>query len=102
MSGVRVGSRLDRLLDLRRQVDVNIELERRAGNRPTPGLVASEVTPALPRQEAPPAPLVRIDVRSVKVDVIRDWAVTNGYGADVAARGRIPQLVLEEFEAAHR
>lgn len=100
MSGVRVGSRLDQLLDLRRQVDVNIELERRAGARPTPGLVAPETTPALPRQESSPAPLVQVPVRSVRVDVIRDWAATHGY--ELTDRGRIPHLVLEEFQAAHR
>lgn len=102
MSGVIVGTRLDQLLDLKRRVELAIEAERRSLT-PRPACRVSSETVPVPRQGSSPTPpvdLVRVHVRDVRVDVIRDWANANGYA--MTDRGRIPHLVLEEFAGAHR
>jgi hypothetical protein len=101
-AGIVVGSYLDQLLDLQRRVELAIEAERRAPSR-RPGVrVASEAAPE-PPQEPPPTPpapdVVRVPVRLVRADVVRDWATAHGYDL---GRGRIPSMVLEEYAEAHR
>lgn len=96
MSGVRVGTRLDRLLDLRRQVDVNIELERRTGST----RVAQVTTPALPRPESSPESLVRVPLAAVRPALVRDWARTNG--VKTPEHGTLPREVVAAYVQAHQ
>jgi hypothetical protein len=104
-AGIVVGSYLDQLLDLKRRVELAIEAERRAPSRRPACRVSSETVPAPRQGSSPTSPAdphddqVRVAVRDVRAEVIRDWATVNGYALN---RGRIPHMVLDEFVEAHR
>lgn len=55
-----------------------------------------------PRAEriAAPGPEVRVASDRDRLRDIREWARSNGY-PDLSSRGRIPRVVLEDYEAAH-
>lgn len=108
MSGVRVGSRLDRLRDLERAVKVQIELEELASRRDRALFEIGAAYPAIDPAPAtaPQSPerattrLVRVPVEHVSGPVIREWARANRY--DVPIRGRLDLLVVGAFAEAHQ
>lgn len=128
MSGVRVGSRVDQLLDLRRRVDVELELARRevaaprlsVGVEPVAILVGTGVVatpgtppraavcpgpgtvpaaPVPPVQERPASCLVRVPLSHVLPSVLRDWA--NANGMKQATRGPVEDRAMRAFVEAH-
>ncbi len=65
----------------------------RGGRRSAPSRVRAERT-----VKAGPEPRPASDRE--RLQAIREWARSNGY-PDVKSRGRIPQAIIEEYEAAH-
>lgn len=122
MTGVRVGTRLDQLQDLRRQITLHLEHARRAGT-PAAGLlqlaaaVDTEIRaeggtpPPPPRFVITPAPTRRRRVARHRADVllaqlgvttadVRAWAVDNGY-LRPGQRGRVGLAVVEAYAQHH-
>jgi hypothetical protein len=129
VSGIRVGSRVDQLLDLRRRVDIELELARREVVAPVlsrtvepaaaPGRTGVVVTPASPpraalsvpvtspaapaeidpQQERPASCLVRVPLSLVAPKVVRDWA--NAHGLRQGTRGPVDDRALRAFVQAH-
>ncbi len=101
MTGVRVGSRLEQLLDLRRQVTLQIEVERR--KNPTEatrlGVVKTKKRPK--DRVAPPNVVERLltDLGVTTTDV-RSWAIDQGLMAP-GTHGRIALALVEQYATAH-
>ena len=100
MSGVRAGSRLERLETLARRLDHEIAQERRllaVDDRHDP--LPAPVTAPQGAQERPgglPDLPDRIDTAT-----IRQWAATEGH-ANPGSRGRLSRDVIDAFYAAHQ
>lgn len=99
---IRVGSRLEQLLALRRRVDVEIEQERRAEALRSPGRPDTGKTARVrpigrvsSRADAH-ASLARLGVTPAQV---REWGTTRGF--ELAIRGSLPIEVVEAYVAAH-
>ncbi len=101
MSGVRVGSRLEQLLDLRRQVTVQIEVERRAN--PTEatrlGLTKTKRRPK-DRTAAPNVVQRRLADLGVTTYDVKVWAVEAGI-LPAVKQGRIGIALVEQYATAH-
>ena len=89
MSGVRVGTRLEQLELLRRRLDHEIDIERRAGamavRMPPPETVAHAAPRLTEDQPLPPA------------HVIRAWAIEEGYLMPHQRHGRISQQIADIY-----
>lgn len=90
MSGVRVGSRLEQLLELRRKVDLEIEAERR--NTPTPITRPRSSTTSSPWDGIP---------EHVTSRQIKEWAIRQGL-LERARRGRAPKHLVDAYRKAHQ
>lgn len=106
--GIRVGTRLEQLLDLRRQITVQIELEIRDNpdDAARLGLIkapsrrkARAARAARAAQAAKAAAQARRPANQPEPSVIRAWAARQGI--HVGARGRIPHDVVDQYAAAH-
>lgn len=100
MTGVRVGTRLDQLLALRRQVDQEIATERRrlaldVGHRPAATLHVDEPPP---KGDASVAALARHRLTAKQVKV---WAVSVGL-LDEVKRGRVAADLVHAYVDAHQ
>ena len=106
MSGVRCGTRLEQLLDLRRQVNLQIELEVRNDPREAArlGLTGGGDTPPRARQKSPGQSLNVAERRLAELGVsstdVKAWAVQQGLLPEVK-RGRIGINLVEQYAAAH-
>lgn len=97
MSGVQVGTRLQRLYQLRDRIALEIAAEERQEllrvaptmPLPTPAQIACLKPPPKPQ---PPT------VRVPEAAVLREWA--RGRGIPVAERGRVSATVIDEYIAA--
>lgn len=99
MSGVRTGSRLQRLLRLRARIDQEIAVEARAqalrGAQPPP-----RVRPAPPE----PIPVIvgaTLDELGVSGNDVKLWALSVGL-VDKVNRGPCPNSLIDEYATAHR
>jgi hypothetical protein len=110
MSGVRTGSRLDQLQQLRRRVTVQLEYARRTG-QPTDRLlelaqhVDAEITAEaalLPPSTAPAAAPAAEQPPRPRPSAVRAWAVATGLLPAGQARGRLPNTVVTAYDAHHR
>lgn len=106
MSGVVVGTRLERLLELERAVKVQIELEALAAKRlrasvdPCAAYPATDSDPATDLQSPDRTAIVRVPLEHVAVSTIREWARANRY--DVGPRGPVHNFALGAFIEAHQ
>ena len=94
MSGIRVGTRLDRLIDLRRQVDDEITRERR---RIELGVSPTATPTSTGQPEQPPVTLQDLGKTALEV---RRWALDEGL-VDRITTGRIPQWLIDYYAASH-
>ena len=79
------------------QIDLNAENARTLRDHLRPFLRNARVVGRAPSMIVRPAQPARLDpAQSAK---IREWAAANGH--QVNQRGRIPQQVLDAFQAAH-
>lgn len=85
MNGVRVGSRLEQLLDLRKRVDTELVM---LGHR----FSAVQVT-----EDDPADPKVLVPLSHVARTSIRVWS-----GGDPSRHGTLPRATVEAYTAAHR
>ncbi len=95
MSGIRPGSRLERLHQLAAKIRHEIEAETARERDASAGRLPAEVARVAPvkpttreREPAPPG-----------AAVVRAWAV--GAGIPVAARGTMPAHVVDAYLEAH-
>lgn len=91
MSGIRAGTRLDRLYDLRRQVEDEIARERR------------RIELGIPFAAAPISagqPVITLQDLGKTALEVRRWALDQGL-IDRIATGRIPQWLIDAYAAAH-
>lgn len=122
MSGIRVGTRLDQLQDLRRTITVQLEHARRtidptrvteltdlrnrvdAEIRTEGGTPPPAGTTPTPRRRRTLAP-TRADVLMAELDVpastVRAWAIQTGLLAGVT-RGRLSTAVVEAYATHHQ
>lgn len=100
MGGVMTGTRLERLVQLRRHVEMQIATEAHAvalgittdTRAAAPG---DSPVPSEPSLES----LVTIPAQDVRPEAIRTWAAENGYGE---FKRRIPRDVTLAYVEAHR
>lgn len=98
MSGIRVGSRLEQLLDLRRKIDLEIEVERRT-HPPAPPARPKAAPSRTHRADSSRVDrLARLGVSSKQV---KQWAVSQGLLPSVQ-RGRLADTVLDAYEQEHQ
>lgn len=98
-----MGTRLDQLRALARQVALQIKVEERSvayGHRPAHGRVSQVTTPALPRLESSPESLVHVPLSAVRPALVRDWARTNG--VKTPEHGTLPREVVAAYVQAHQ
>lgn len=94
MSGIRAGTRLDRLYDLRRQVEDEIARERRRIELGIP-FAAAPISAGQPER-----PVITLQDLGKTALEVRRWALDQGL-IDRIARGRIPQWLIDAYAAAH-
>lgn len=99
--GIRVGTRLEQLLDLRRQITVQIELEAR--NNPDDaarlGLIKTSRRKARAARAAGPTVQQRLNELGVTTADVRTWA--RRQGLNPGTHGRIPTELVEHYATAH-
>lgn len=102
MTGVRVGSRLERLIQLRTKIDQEIAAEARAAALRAPAKPQPEPKPGVAAPVCPPstgdALLVELGVTGNEVKL---WAVSVGL-VDKVNRGPCPNSLIDEYATAHR
>lgn len=93
MSGVKVGTRLERLLELRAQVDREIAAERRRVSTCLPAPTGGRGPLAVDPWEGIPEHVSSRD--------IKEWAIRQGL-LERARRGRAPKHLVEAYRKAHQ
>lgn len=97
MSGVRCGTRLERLLDLRRKVDLEIEQER---NRQELGI---RIVTTLPTRTVSRLQVNSVDEQLADLGVtsrdVKVWALEAGLISGVT-RGRVSQRLVDAYRSA--
>lgn len=101
MNGIRHGSRLEQLLDLRRQVNLQIELETR--ENPTEAARLGLTKPGGVAPKTPRHPNIvnrRLDQLGITSADVKAWAFREGI-IPAIKQGRIGIALLEQYAAAH-
>lgn len=105
MSGVQTGSRLDRLLALRSQIDMEIAAERRKEALSAPPPAPENLTDyeIRSRRQKASAEVTRKRLAQLGVTSreVKEWAVRAGHLAAVT-RGRVALDLIDDYVHAHQ